>query len=309
VWRAASGPLASLPRRRSVASAETPREENNKAMKNSLKVFALIAIGLALLSTTGCDKLRARDQLNKGVAAYKNAKYEEAIDHFQQAVSLDPNLIVARMYLATAYAQQYIPGVDAPDNVRMAEQAIDQYQHVLQASPNKELQINSNKGIAYLYLQQKKFDDAKTAYRKAMELDPNDPEVYYSVGVIDWTQTYQPRMEARAKLGLKPEENLNPKNKEEMKACGELKEKNAANIQEGIDALKKALDLRPDYDDAMAYMNLMYREKADVECDDLAARAADLKTADEWVDKTMATKKAKAEKQPGAQGITLDQPK
>jgi hypothetical protein len=56
-------------------------------------------------------------------------------------------------------------------------------------------------------------------------------------------------------------------------------------------------------------MNLMYREKADVECDDLAARTADLKSADEWVDKTMATKKTKAEKQPGAQGITMDQPK
>jgi hypothetical protein len=53
----------------------------------------------------------------------------------------------------------------------------------------------------------------------------------------------------------------------------------------------------------------MYREKADVECDDPAARAADLKTADEWVDKTMAAKKAKAEKAPGQEGITLDQPK
>jgi hypothetical protein len=30
---------------------------------------------------------------------------------------------------------------------------------------------------------------------------------------------------------------------------------------------KKAINLRPDYDDAMAYRNLMYREKADVECD------------------------------------------
>ena len=69
--------------------------------------------------------------------------------------------------------------------------------------------------------------------------------------------------------------------------------------------LQKALDLRPDYDDAMAYLNLMYREKADLECDDPAARAADLKTADEWVDKTMATKKTKAEKQPGANGITM----
>ena len=127
--------------------------------------------------------------------------------------------------------------------------------------------------------------------------------------MIDWTQTYQPRMEARAKLGMKPDEQLSAKDKNQKKACEELKQKNAANIQDGIDALNKALQLRPDYDDAMAYMNLMYREKADVECDDPAARAADLKTADEWVDKTMATKKAKAEKQPGAQGITMDQQK
>jgi tetratricopeptide (TPR) repeat protein len=272
-------------------------------MKISVRLFALLSLGLLLLSASGCDKLRARDQLNKGVASYKNAKYEEAIDHFQKAVSLDPALGVARLYLATAYAQQYIPGVDAQDNIQMADQAIEQYKQVLASNPPKEQQINSNKGIAYLCLQMKKFDDAKTYYRNAMQLDPNDPEPYYSVGVIDWTQTYQPRMEERAKLGLKPEEPLKDK-----KVCAALKEKNSANIQDGIDSLGKALQLRPDYDDAMAYMNLMYREKADVECEDPAQRAADLKTADDWVDKTMATKKAKAEKQPGAQGITLDQP-
>src|SRR5208282_821670 len=107
-------------------------------MKKSVRVLALMAVGVLLLSAAGCNKLRARDQLNKGVASYKNAKYEEAIDHFQQAVSLDPNLIVARMYLATAYAQQYIPGVDTPDNVQMAEQSIEQYKHVLASSPTKE---------------------------------------------------------------------------------------------------------------------------------------------------------------------------
>jgi len=272
-------------------------------MKNSVRVLALIVLGVIVLSAPGCNKLRARDQLNKGVQSYKNAKYEEAIDHFQQAVSLDPGLGVARLYLATAYAQQYIPGVESDDNMRMGNQAIEQYKKVLEGNPGKESQINSNKGIAYIYLNMKKFDDAKTYYRKALEADPNDPEPYYSVGVIDWTETYQPRMEARAKLGLKPEEPLKDK-----KVCEEIKEKNSGNIQDGIDALNKALQLRPDYDDAMAYMNLMYREKADVECEDPAQRAADLKTADEWVDKTMATKKAKAEKQPGAQGITLDQP-
>jgi len=275
-------------------------------MEKSIRVSALVALGLVLISSSACNKLRARDQLNKGVSSYKNAKYEQAIDHFQQAVSLDPSLINARLYLATAYAQQYIPGVDAEDNTRMALQAIDQYKAVLQRDPKN---INSVKGIAYLYLQMKKFEDAKTYYRKALEMDPNDPEPYYSIGVIDWTQCYQPRMEERAKLGLKPEELLNIKNKDQKKLCEDLKLKNGPLIQDGIDVLNKALQLRPDYDDAMAYMNLMFREKADTDCDDPAVRAADLKTADEWVDKTMATKKAKAEKQPGAQGITMDQPK
>jgi tetratricopeptide (TPR) repeat protein len=275
-------------------------------MKKSIRVLALVGLGLLLVSTSACSKLRARDQLNKGVTSYKNARYEQAIDHFQQAVSLDPSLINARLYLATAYAQQYIPGVDAEDNVRMANQAIDQYKAVLDRDPKN---INSVKGIAYLYLQMKKFEDAKTYYRKALEMDPNDPEPYYSIGVIDWTQCYQPRMEERAKLGLKPEEMLNAKNKDQKNLCEQLKQKNGPFIQDGIDVLNKALQLRPDYDDAMAYMNLMYREKADTDCDDPAVRATDLKTADEWVDKTMATKKAKAEKQPGAQGITMDQNK
>ncbi len=278
-------------------------------MNKYIRLLTLAAATLALLSSVGCGKLRARDQLNKGVTAYKNAKYEEAIDHFQQAVALDSSLINAKMYLATAFAQQYIPGADTPDNNKMAEQAIEQYQRVLEMNSARDQKVNSAKGIAYLYLNMKKFDDAKKYYRMAGDIDPNDPEPYYSVGVIDWTACYQPRMEERAKLGMKPDENLNPKNKDQKKACSELKVKNAPLIQEGIDSLNKAITLRPDYDDAMAYLNLMYREKADVECDDLNARQQDLKTADHWVDQTLSTKKAKAEKQPGQQGITMDQPK
>ena len=270
-------------------------------MKTSVRVLAMIAVGLAMLSSVACNKLQARDQLNKGVQAYKAAKYEEAIDHFQKAVSLDPGLINARLYLATAYAQQYIPGAETEDNNRMAQQAIDQYKAVLERDPKN---VNSVKGIAYLYLQMKKFEEAKQYYRKASELDANDPEAYYSIGVIDWTQSYQPRMEERAKLGLKPEEPLKDK-----KVCATLRQKVSDVIQDGIAMLEKALQLRPDYDDAMAYMNLLYRERADVQCDDPAARAADLKTADEWVDKTMAVKKAKAEKQPSNTGITMDQNK
>jgi tetratricopeptide (TPR) repeat protein len=272
-------------------------------MKTSLKALVIGAATLAVLATSGCDKLRARDQLNKGVNAYKNAKYDTAIEDFKRAVEYDGTLLNAKLYLATAYAQQYIPGVDSPDNLQNANNAIEQYKAVLEQDPKN---INSIKGIAYLYLQMKKFDDAKQYYHKAIDLDPNDPEAYYSIGVIDWTQAYQPRMEERAKMGLKPDEPMKDK-----KVCVQLRDAHGAIIQDGLDNLNKAVQLRQDYDDAMAYINLLYREKADRECDNPDERAADLKTADEWVDKTMAAKKAKAEKQAqaGSGRITLDNKK
>ena len=280
-------------------------------MNKYLRLLTLLAVALALFSTVGCDKLKARDQLNKGVKAYKDNHYEQAIDHFQTAVRLDPALINARMYLATAYVSQYVPGIDTPDNLRTAQQAIDEYLKVIDANPSRDQKVNSAKGIAYLYLNEKKWDDAKKYYRMASELDPNDAEPYYSVGVIDWSACYQPRMEERAKLGMKPDEHLSVKNKDQKKLCEELKVKNGPTIQEGIDSLDKGIKLREDYDDAMAYMNLMYRERADIECDDEAARAADLKTADQWVDKAMQAKQARAAKAAAAQGgaITMDQPK
>ena len=269
-------------------------------MNRSVRVLILSAAALALLFAAGCNKLKARDQLNKGVQAYKNANFEEAINRFQNAVALDPSLLNARLYLATAYAQQYIPGVDSPENLQNANAAIDQYKAVLDSDPKN---VNSIKGIAYLFLQMKKFEDAKSYYHKAIDLDPNDPEAYYSVGVIDWTQAYQPRMEERSKLGLRPDEPLKDK-----KVCAQLRDQGSAVIQDGIDSLNRALQLREDYDDAMAYMNLLYREKADRECDEPDQRTADLKEADDWVDKTMAAKKAKAEKQSHTQGgITMEQ--
>jgi len=267
------------------------------------KAAVLLGLAAVLLLFGGCNKLKARDQLNKGVQAYKNAKYELAIEHFKNAVALDPRLLNARLYLATAYAQQYVPGADTPENNQTGQQAIEEYKKVLQADPGN---TNSVKGIASLYFNMKKFEQAKEYHEKAKQLDPNDPEEYYSIAVIDWTQTYAPRQEERAKLGLKPDEPLKDK-----KVCESLRERNLPKVEEGIQNLTKALQFRPDYDDAMAYMNLLYREEADLECGNPDARMADLKLADDWVDKTMATKKQKAEKlaQKGGGIVTTEQPK
>jgi tetratricopeptide (TPR) repeat protein len=274
--------------------------------------FLLVLAIAASLTGVGCDKLRARDQLNKGVQSYRSAQYDAAIEHFKNAVKYDPNLSVARLYLATAYAQQCVPGVDTPENTRNCNQAIDEFKKQLEKNPGE---IGSLKGIASLYFNMasgaskpedklKYLDDAKDYHSQVIKSDPSDPEAYYSVAVIDWTEAYKRRMDAKTGAGIKADEPIKDK-----KLCSELQGKNQQVVQEGIDDLNKAIELRKDYDDAMAYLNLLFREKADIECGDPDARKQDLATADDWVKKTMDTKKAKAEKQQGPGGIVLDQPK
>ena len=73
------------------------------------KLAPICGVLLLALSASNCNKLKARDHLNKGVQSYRNAQFQPAIMHFKAAVALDPSLLNARLYLATAYAQQYVP--------------------------------------------------------------------------------------------------------------------------------------------------------------------------------------------------------
>lgn len=253
-----------------------------------------------LFLTTGCSRLKARDQLNKGVEAFKTARYEEAINHFQQAVALDPSLPMARLYLATAYSQQVVPNLQTPDNLKNAQLAIQNFQMVLEKEPKN---INALKGIAALYLNIQKFDEAKAYQNKVIDADPNDAAAYYTIGVIDWTLAYKNALPVRQSLGL--HDNGDPI--KDQKACQALAEKNAPLVQEGLTALTKATQLKENYDDAMAYINLMYRRKAENECGNDDARKADIATADDWVQKAMAARKANQLKanQNAPKGIVL----
>lgn len=255
-------------------------------MRSYTKLIGIALVLVAALLVSGCNQLKARDQLNKGVQAYRTARYGEAIENFKRAIQLDPKLLNARLYLATAYAQQFMPGVESEENLRNGTQAIAEFENVLKEDPNN---LGSVQGIASIYFQMKKMDEARKWYQRQIQLDPKNPEAYYSVGVIDWTQTYQPRMEVKAREGLRPDEPIkNAKVREELCA------KNLPAIEEAFTMLKKAIELRPDYDDAMAYVNLMYREKGDCESSP-AARAEDNKIADEWIQKTLEIKKKKGE--------------
>jgi tetratricopeptide (TPR) repeat protein len=281
-----------------------------------MKTLSLVlGIGLLVLAGTGCDKLRSRDQLNRGVQAYRSAKYADAVEFFKTAVNLDPNNLNGRLYLATAYMTQYIPGAESPENLQLAKQAKEEFMRVLEKDPNDKTALASLASLSYQQAQGmpdleqklKKLDEAKEWYLKLIAADPQNKEGFYSLAVIDWVKWYAAWMKSRADLGMKPEE---PGPIKDKKIKADLKDQYSAVIEDGIKNLQKALDIDPNYDDAMAYMNLLIRERADLD-ESPDQYKKDIETADGWVQKALDTKKMKAAKEAAktAGGITPDAPK
>jgi predicted Zn-dependent protease len=278
-------------------------KEKDTIMNGPARITAL-AVTLAgmVLSMSGCDQLAARDQLNKGVEAYKSAHFEEAIGHFQRATQLDPSLPMAKTYLATALAQNVVPGLDTAENLKTANQAIDIFKDVLQKDPND---VNSLKQIAGIYFQIKKLDDAKEWQKKVLAVDPKDPEAAYTIGVIDWTEAHENTLTALQSAGINDDGQGNVK--APKKVMDPLRAQNGPLIDEGLKYLNDAVANRANYDDAMSYLNLIYRRKADVDYGDAAAVKADIAAADDWRTKAMGTRKANEEKKnAGPGGITID---
>jgi tetratricopeptide (TPR) repeat protein len=250
-----------------------------------MKLYRLAPIcGVLLLAATsfGCKRLQARDQINKGVAAFRNAQYPQAIDHFQRAITFDPSLTMARLYLATAYFQLYSPGGESADNKKIAEETINAFEDVLKNDPNNSNAISS---IATIYYYMHQFDKAKELQQRRLTIpdDANNPEVYYWIGQLDWALVYPKTMQMRKDLNIaNPKDPLKPDIFPPIpeKDRAKLAEQNGPLIDEGIKALQKAIELKPDYVEAIAYLNLMYRQKSDIEPDQ-ATRDADIAKANE----------------------------
>jgi len=272
---------------------------------------ALLLAGIAalVLAGTGCKKLQSRDHLNKGVQAFKSAKYDEAIDHFNQAVELDPSNPNARLYLATSYFVQYIPGADSPENLQYAKKAKDEFLKVLDQDAKDKTALQY---LASLSLQQatgtdldsklKKLDEARDWNLKLIAVDPKNKEAYYSLGVIDWMKWYPRWMAALNKQDMHPDQAMPFKDK---KVKAQLAEEYGSLVDDGVKNLQAALDIDKEYDEAMAYMNLLIRERASL-ADSPEAYKKDIDTADDWVQKSLEAKKFKASKQVTNQGITAE---
>ena len=271
-------------------------------MKLSARIVAGIALLVVLGSTVGCTKLRARDQLVKGVQAFKAGHYEEAVGHFQNSIALDPNYESARLYLATAYSYQVVPNLDTPENLATAKKAMDGFNEVLAKTPND---LDALRQIASIQRNIKHFDDAKATEQKIISLDPKDAEANYTIGVIDWTQAYKNAVQILGEQGLQDDGNGNVKMNKAT--CAKIKAANQPLVDEAMKYLNAAVEINPNYDDAMQYLNLNYRRKADLECGNDAARKADLAQADQWVQRAIGARKANeaAKEKKAAGGVTM----
>jgi tetratricopeptide (TPR) repeat protein len=221
-----------------------------------------------MIPLSGCgflSKLRARDNLNKGVKAFTDQKYDAAAQYFEKSIQLDPSFDTARMYLATSYTSQFVPGSTDPESEAMAQKGIDTFKEVVDTAKDPNSIKNAMLSIASLYYQLKKYPESKKWCNNILTKYPQSADAYYRIAVIDFDDVYE-------KTGVQGEnvEFMSPEEKTQA----------LANIDEGLTCLGKAIELNPAYFDAMEYENLLWREKAKFEKDEKAKaeliRQADL---------------------------------
>src|SRR5215467_16203462 len=134
----------------SMTHASLAHTDASQSAFSPRRTVAVLALLLLAAGFSGCDKLKARDLLNKGVNAFKNGQYDAAVEDFKQAKDLDPSLLNARLYLATAYASQYIPGAPSEQNRNIGKQAVQEFKDILGSNPDN---LNAIDGIGSILFQ------------------------------------------------------------------------------------------------------------------------------------------------------------
>jgi TonB family protein len=227
-----------------------------------------------------------REILNAGVSEFKQGNYVLATKDFRQAVAADPQNVNAHLYLATAISSQYIPGSEMPEQTRLADEALAEFQTALTLEPTNLLATSS---IASLYYNQRKYDEAGEWNQKVIALDPDNKQAYYTLGVIAWNKFLPVDRQAREESHQNapdPGPIANATIRQQLKPTW------LPVLDDGIANMRKALEIDPQYDDAMAYMNLLIRYRGDL-LDSPEAWSGATEEADQWMQKALDAKRLK----------------
>jgi tetratricopeptide (TPR) repeat protein len=263
---------------------------------------------LAVSVLTGCDKLKSKQEVKKGNEFLKAAQYAPALAAYEEALRLDPGETKLHKHIGIAYMGMYQPGSKHPKDLEFAQKAIDNLKQYVQTFPddakaqgylismylnterfddaiafyeNEFLKRNPKDGkamnsLAMLYFKKGDFTNGVLWLKKRLEVEGNNPEVYYLIGVQAWDRSYNfPDLDPalRAKI-----------------------------VDEGLQSLNKAVEMKPDYFEAVSYINLLYREKAKMEPDP-AKKQEFTDTANKYLQQALEMRKAAQEKAKAAEAV------
>lgn len=250
----------------------------------------LLLMLLAGVLLTGCDALQARIELNKGNSYYKNEKYKDALIEFQRGLALDPSLKFAWRSVALSAMVLYKPGVDDTENMRYFSTAIDAFKKYLVAFPEDQ---KAQEFMVGTYMAANKFDEVLAYLQGEIRKNPSDLKSHKMVVSIylrtqrikeayDWIVSHIPKAEAEPYYLVSVycwdkayrDPSLTPQQRSEY-------------VELGLTSVDKALQLQPEYFDAMIYTNLLLREKAKLQTIE-AAKQQYFDKAEEWRTKALA---------------------
>ena len=220
-----------------------------------LAFFALSGAGCTLVG-----KVRAKNELNEAAKSYKEGHFEEAEQHAKRALTFDPDNKTALIFVARIVHQQYKPGVEAPDNVQRARDAIEAYKRVLQNDPNNE---EAYKAISVLYAATK--DEANLRqWILARANDPNQTqekraEAYAILAGKDWDCSFKitelPEVKVIAEEGKVNYQK--PKDEKDFQMIQQC-------VTRGLEEAETAIKMDPNSESAWSYKTNLLSEAAKI---------------------------------------------
>lgn len=246
-------------------------------MKRTVCLFGALILSFCLI---GCEKIKARTEIKRANEAYEHEDYGTALAHYIRARQIDPSFPDLDRMIGYSQIGLYVPDDKSPKNEAHADAAIAELTRYLRKRPNDRIArdalinmyLNANrtsqaidyfrnylnghpadleavKSIATLYSKQGDFNESLNWYHKITLLDSKNPEAFYVYGVVCYEKVAK-----------------NPP--------ADVAEKQAI-IDKGKAALQHAIDMKPDYAESMAYLNLLWRQQAlvDAASDPVKAQA------------------------------------
>jgi tetratricopeptide (TPR) repeat protein len=261
----------------------------------SPRLAAAACLLLAVGGVSGCNKIKARQEIKKGNEFFKATQYQAALANYQEAMRLDPGEARLHKFVGETYMALYQPGSKHPKDLEFANKSIQELQTYLKEYPNDK---KVREFLVSMYLAVERYDDAIAFYQDLLKNNPNDVKAMGSISSMYFKKgDFFQGVEWQKKRAAVEPENTEPWVMIGVQAWDRSYHypdvdpaTRARIVDEGMNALDRALKKNQENFDALTYMNLLWREKAKLETED-AKKQEDIATADKYREQALALRK------------------